>query len=103
MATREQVEELWPELTWIKDQGLREQTLSTWMLAFERSPLEPSDLLEIPFTLHVPGCTFSFIAHKPPVLPLATVSAAIIADFMADPLPVDEDTLLPGAILPHVG
>lgn len=103
MATREQVEELWPELTWIKDQGLREQTLSTWMLAFERSPLEPSDLLEIPFTLHVPGCTVSFMAHKRLVVHLAKVSADKIADFMGDDLPVDEDTLLAGAILADVG
>ena len=103
MATRQQVEELWPELAWIKDEELREQTLATWILAFKRSPLEPQDLLEIPFTLHVPGCEVSFMAHKRLVVHLAKVSAEKIAEFMPKDLPVDDDTLFAGAILADVG
>jgi len=46
-----QVYELWPELNWIKDQTLRDQTAKTWELALERSVLTPDDLKRIPFTL----------------------------------------------------
>ena len=42
------------ELDWIEDADLRESTAKTWETALSRSPLEPGDLREIPFTLLVP-------------------------------------------------
>jgi len=103
MATREEVLELWPEMEWIEDGDLRERTIRTWLLAFERSPLEPRDLLEIPFTLHVPDCTVSFMAHKRLVVHLALECARKIDEFMGAALPVERDTLIAGAILADVG
>ena len=47
---REAVEELRPVPEWNQDTALREQVLTTWTLAFARSPLEPAGLHEIPFT-----------------------------------------------------
>ena len=64
MATRADIERLWPELDWIADGDLREKTARCWELAFERSPLVPDDLLSMPFTLHVPDCSVSFMDHK---------------------------------------
>ena len=32
------IDELWPELTWISEQELREKTTKTWQLALERKP-----------------------------------------------------------------
>jgi len=46
-----EVLELWPELEWIKEKTLREQTTKTWELALERSVLIHEDLNRIPFTL----------------------------------------------------
>ncbi len=103
MAARADIEELWPELAWIEDSTLREKVLATWLLAFERSPLEPRDLREIPFTLHVEDCPVSFLAHKRLVVHLARACAERIAEFMADALPIDRDVLLAGAILADVG
>ena len=103
MATRDEVVEIWPELAWIQDEGLREKTLATWVLAFERSPLTPKDLTEIPFTLHVEGCKVTFMEHKRLVVHLAKMSAEKIDEFMADAMPVDSDTLIAGAILADVG
>lgn len=103
MATREEVLEIWPEIEWIQDESLREKTLATWLLGFERSPMTPKDLTEIPFTLHVPGCQVSFMAHKRLVVHLAKVSAEKIGEFMGQDMPVDEDTLIAGAILADVG
>ena len=41
MAIAQQVQELCPELEWIENEVIREETLQPWILAFERSPLEP--------------------------------------------------------------
>lgn len=98
-----EVKALWPELEWIKDGGLREKTLRTWCVAFERSPLEPKDLHEIPFTLLVPGCTISFIAHKRSTVHVVVESAKVMKKFFADQLPIDMDVLTSGSILIDVG
>ncbi|KAA3608335.1 MAG: HDIG domain-containing protein [Planctomycetota bacterium] len=103
MASRADVEKLWPELAWIENPELRDQVTRTWELAFARSPLTPEDLLQIPFTLHVPNCTVSFMDHKRLVVHVALESAKKIGDFMADAMPVDMDVLVAGAILADVG
>ena len=54
---------------------LREQVLETWMLAFERSPLTPEDLEEIPFTLLIPNCKATFMEHKRCVVHVARRAA----------------------------
>ncbi|NEW85429.1 MAG: phosphohydrolase, partial [Mariniphaga sp.] len=33
----EQAKKLWPELEWIQDEKLREQTTQTWQLALDKS------------------------------------------------------------------
>ena len=98
-----QVRDLWPELEWIQDRALREKTLRTWVAGFERSPLEPKDLHEIPFTLLVPGCAISFIAHKRAVVHVSIESAKAMKRFFGDQLPIDMDVLASGAILIDVG
>jgi len=100
---RDAVRELWPELEWIRDEGLREQVLATWVRAFELSPLVPGDLHEIPFTLLVPDCPVTFMEHKRCVVHIARRSAEAIREHMGDALPIDMDTLIAGAILIDVG
>ena len=48
---KDKILEIWPEINWIKDEDLRNQTLDSWVYAIEQSPLEPNDLEEIPFSL----------------------------------------------------
>jgi putative nucleotidyltransferase with HDIG domain len=100
---RDAVERLWPELGWIADETLREATASTWERALEESPLTPEDLETIPFTLLVPNCTVSFMAHKRCVVHIARRAAESMCEFMGDALPVDLDTVIAGAILADVG
>jgi len=97
------VKELWPELEWIENVGLREKTLRTWCVAFERSPLTPPDLHEIPYTLLIPNCKVSFIAHKRSVVHISIESARAMLKFYGDQLPIDMDVLASGAILIDVG
>ena len=98
-----EVTELWPELEWITSPGLREKVARTWTLAFERSPLTPQDLHEIPFTLLVPNCTVSFMEHKRCVVHIARRSAESMQEFLGKALPIDMDTVIAGAILADVG
>jgi putative nucleotidyltransferase with HDIG domain len=100
---REAVERLWPELSWITDADLRDRVARTWELAFERSPLTPEDLDEIPFTLLVPNCKVSFMAHKRCVVHIARQAAQSMREFMGHALPIDLDTVIAGAILADVG
>jgi putative nucleotidyltransferase with HDIG domain len=100
---RQEVEKLWPELSWIGDPELREKVLATWVLAFERSPLVPADLHRIPFTLLVPDCPVTFMEHKRCVVHIARRSAEAMQEHMGDALPIDMDTLIAGAILIDVG
>ncbi len=100
---REAVEQLWPELQWIENKELRENVTRTWVTAMERSPLEPDDLNEIPFTLLVPDCPATFMEHKRCVVHIARRSAEAMQEFLGKALPIDMDTVIAGAILADVG
>lgn len=100
---RDDVEQLWPELDWIRDEGLRGQVTETWVKAFERSPLDPEDLERIPFTLLVPDCPATFMEHKRCVVHIARRGAEAMMEFMGTSLDIDMDTVIAGAILADVG
>ncbi len=100
---KDDVAGLWPELEWIRDHGLREKTLATWVKAFENSPLKPADLSRIPFTLLVPNCPVTFMEHKRCVVHIARKSAEAMQEFMGRSLKIDMDTVIAGAILADVG
>jgi putative nucleotidyltransferase with HDIG domain len=100
----EQVKKLWPELEWIKNISLREQTAKAWERALERSALKADDLEIIPFTLLCgPDLKVSFMAHKRCVVHIARMSGEKMNEFFAGDLPVDMDVLISGAILADVG
>jgi putative nucleotidyltransferase with HDIG domain len=100
---REAVEKLWPELEWIEDARLRESVTETWVRALERSPLDPADLGQIPFTLLIPDCPATFMEHKRCVVHVARRSAEAMREFLGRSLPIDLDTVIAGAILADVG
>jgi len=100
---REAVLKLWPEIEWISSPELREQIIRTWERAFELSPLTPEDLNRIPFTLLVPACPVTFLAHKRCVVHIARKAGESMIEFMGAALPIDMDTVIAGAILADVG
>ena len=94
---------LWPELMWIQDPDLREQTAKTWELALERSVLTPDDLNKIPFTLLAgPDLKVSFMSHKRCVVHVARDAGNKMNKFFKADLPVNMDILVAGAILADV-
>jgi putative nucleotidyltransferase with HDIG domain len=97
------VARLWPELEWIADHDLRDKVIRTWVRALQLSPLAPDDLDRIPFTLLVPNCPASFMAHKRCVVHIARRAAEAMRDFMGRTLAIDMDVVIAGAILADVG
>ena len=97
------VDELWPELAWIKNTALRTAVRETWAKAFTLSPLTPADLNEIPFTLLVPNCPATFMEHKRAVVHIARRSAEAMLEFLGKALTIDLDTVIAGAMLADVG
>lgn len=95
--------DLWPELDWIKDSELRAKVAQTWKRAMGLSPLTAEDLERIPFTLLVPNCPVSFMAHKRCVVHIARKAAEAMREFMGGALPIDMDVVIAGAILADVG
>ncbi|MBI5010966.1 MAG: phosphohydrolase, partial [Bacteroidia bacterium] len=99
-----EVRNLWPELDWIHDTGLREKTAKTWELALSRSVLKADDLDKIPFTLLCgPDLNVSFMSHKRCVVHIARESGEKMNSFFGNDLPVNMDVLIAGAILADVG
>ena len=95
---------LWPELQWIKNEALREQTAKTWELALSRSALTTEDLNRIPFTLLVgPDLKVTFMDHKRSVVHIARDAGQKINDMYHGELTVNMDVLIAGAILADVG
>ena len=104
MTKLESVYNLWPELDWIQDIGLKEKTAQTWALALEKSVLSAEDLSTIPFTLLCgPDLKVSFMAHKRCVVHIAREAALKMNIFFEKELPVNMDVLIAGAILADVG
>ena len=98
-----EVYELWPELEWIKEPGLREKTARTWEMALSKSVLTAADLNEIPFTLLVENLDVTFMAHKRCVVHMARDCGEQIQSHFGEALPIDMDVLIAGAILADVG
>jgi putative nucleotidyltransferase with HDIG domain len=96
--------DLWPELEWIEDAGLRAGTAQVWEKALEKSVLTGEDLKRIPFTLLCgPDLKVSFMDHKRAVVHIARESGIKINQFFGEELPVNMDVLIAGAILADVG
>jgi len=98
------INELWPELAWIKNKKLREQTAKTWELALEKSVLTAEDLQRIPFTLLAgPNLKVTFMDHKRSVVHIAKTAGEKVNEFYHGELSVNMDVLISGAILIDVG
>ena len=100
---RERLEQIWPEIEWIEDPGLKEKVYQTWEYGLEQSVLTPEDLQTIPFTLLIENCQVTFMEHKRAVVHIAVNAAKAMQKFFGGNLPIDMDVLIAGAILIDVG
>ena len=100
---KDKVFKIWPEINWIKDEGLRNKPLDAWVYAIENSPLEPKDLEKIPFSLLIKDCNISFMNHKRTCVQLAVDMAKKMMANFGDEIKVNMDVLISGAILIDIG
>lgn len=100
---RDKVLKLWPEISWIEDEELRNKVTDAWVYAIEESVLEAEDLENIPFSLLIKDCNVSFMNHKRTCVQLAVENAKIMKKNFGDEIAIDMDILVAGAILIDIG
>ena len=99
----EELLDLIPEFNLIKDSGLREKCLQTWIEAMRRGGWKASDLNEMAFTLLIPDCPVSFVEHTRAVTLTCVAVADVFEKIYGDRNPVNRDQLTAGALLHDVG
>ncbi|HEX2865613.1 MAG TPA: HDIG domain-containing protein [Ignavibacteriales bacterium] len=100
---REKVLKIWPEISWIKNEDLRNKVTDCWVYAIENSVLSAEDLEKIPFSLLLKDCRITFMTHKRTCVKLAVGMAETMMENFKDEIKIDMDTLIAGAILIDVG
>ncbi len=100
---RDKVLEIWPEISLIKNEELREKVLICWIYAIENSVLSIEDLESIPFSLLIKDCKIPFMTHKRTAVQLSVDIANRMKENFGDEIKIDMDILIAGAILIDVG
>lgn len=100
---KDKVLEIWPEISWIKNDELKGKVLNCWVYAIENSVLSIEDLQTIPFSLLLRECKIPFLTHKRTAVQLAVEMAKIMKNNFGDEIQINMDFLIAGAILIDVG
>ncbi len=100
---KDKVLEIWPEISWIKNDELKGKVLDCWVYAIENSVLSIEDLQTIPFSLLLRECKIPFLTHKRTAVQLAVEMAKIMKNNFGDEIQINMDFLIAGAILIDVG
>ncbi len=98
-----EVQRIWPEIGWIKNETLRGQVTDAWAYALGNSVLTAEDLETIPFSLLVKEGSVSFMNHKRTCVQLAVDIAKTMQTNFGDAISIDMDILIAGAILIDIG
>ena len=98
-----EVQRIWPEIGWIKNETLRKQVTEAWEYALDNSVLTPNDLEKIPFSLLVKDGSVSFMNHKRTCVQLSVDIARRMQENFGDAISIDMDILTAGAILIDIG
>ncbi|HEY3295850.1 MAG TPA: HD domain-containing protein [bacterium] len=92
-----------PEIAEITDLDLRQKTIAVFQDALTMGGWSVDDLERIPFTLLIPNCEVSLLAHTRSVVQTALKIAEVQEAFYNKYYQLDRDILLTGAILHDVG
>jgi putative nucleotidyltransferase with HDIG domain len=102
-SIKDEMRELLPECEEISDAKLRAATLKAWVLGMERGGWKPSDVDFLPFTLLIPECDVSLLAHTRAVTKAAMRLGDVITEFFSESLAINRDVLVSGALVHDVG
>lgn len=100
------IRELLPEIEWIQDKELQNKVVNTFKDALITGNWEAEDMNNIPFTLLIPNCPFSYRDHIRGVTRIAKASMDEFNGIYASKnnnFKLDNDTLIAGALLHDVG
>lgn len=92
-----------PEFQFIRDESLREKTISIWEQAVRVGGWSTEDLLDMPFTLLIPNTQVNLITHTRAVTLCAMNIAKVLIKEYGDKVKINQDFLLSGALLHDVG
>jgi len=91
------------ELGWIKDDSLREKTVTAWEIALKESEFGPDDLGTLPFTLFERRAMVSLGVHVKMVTNIAYRAALEMNRHYPDSAKLDVDEVVCAGILHDVG
>ena len=94
-----------PEILWIKDEKLREAIAGAYADALTTGGWSIEDMEKIPFTLVIPNCSVSYLAHARSVTRMCHfIWNEFSAIYHGQEVPsLDYDVLIAGALLHDVG
>lgn len=97
------ITKLFPELRRIKSKNLREQVIFAWEMGIFEGEHNERNLKEIPFTLLIPDCKISLIAHTRGVTNTALAMAKDLRRNYGKGVAVNYDHIIAGGLLHDVG
>jgi hypothetical protein len=103
---KNRIRELLPEIEWIQDQELQNKVVDTYQDALTMGNWKAEDMDNIPFTLLIPDCPYSYLDH---VRGVTRIAKAAMDEFnriyasQNSKFTLDNDTLIAGALLHDVG
>ena len=103
---KEKIRELFPEIEWIHDEAMRDKVVAAIEDGLRSGGWEPEDMDRIPFTLLIPNCPFSYLAHVRGVTRIAKLAMDEFNAIYAakdEKFRMDNDLLVAGALLHDVG
>jgi len=100
---RDKIEKLFPELSEIRDAGLRDKVIAVWTESITKGGWEPQELEAIPFTLLAGKIEMRFIEHVRSCVKMCLVVEKVLNEIWGDRVPIQHDHLIAGALLADVG
>ena len=100
---REKIEALLPELSEIRDPGLRGKVIAVWEESISKGGWRPEELEEIPFTLLAGKIDMRFIEHVRSCVQMCLAVEKVLNGVWGDRVPINHDYLVAGALLADVG
>ena len=102
---KEKIRKLLPEIEWINDKSLQEQVAASYEDALRTGGWEPEDMDRIPFTLLIPDCPASYLAHVQGVTRMAHMAMKEFNSLYArdGKFTMNNDLLVAGALLHDIG
>lgn len=95
--------EKFPEISLITDDKIRDKTIAAFLEGVTLGGWKLDDLDRIPFTLLIPGCKVSLLAHMRAVVQTSLKIFEVLETTYHEYYHIDRDILLSGAILHDVG